>query len=83
MVTTIQVDENTKDKINNSRKDKQTYDQLILNLLESSEHAKSEREKALIEECEEMKEEYSKINNEFESTLMDGLDKSQKFAKIA
>jgi hypothetical protein len=43
---------------------------------------KREQEQLLIEECKEMAEENLRIDKEWEGTLMDGLDKNEKWEEL-
>ena len=51
----------------------------ILNLMKIAEKHKREQEQLLIEGYKEMAEESLRIEKEWESTLMDGLDKNEKW----
>ncbi len=80
MVTTIQLNEQVKnflDKLKESKK--QTYEDVIVNLIKLSEIQKRKQKELLIEECKEMAEENLRIAREWEGTLMDGLDKNEKW----
>ena len=56
--------------------------EVILNLMKIAEKYKSEQEKLLIEGCKEMYDDMSKIAKEWEGTLMDGLDKNEKWNEL-
>ena len=73
MVTTIQLNENVKRALDRMRSNKETYEEIILNLMKIAEKHKREQEQLLIEGCKEMAEESLKIAKEWEGTLMDGL----------
>ncbi len=67
MVTTIQLNENVKNALDRLKSDKETYEQVILNLMKIAEKCKREQEQLLIEECKIMAEENLKITKEFEA----------------
>ena len=80
MVTTIQLNESVRDSLNkfkNTRK--QTYEEVILNLIKLAESQKRNQEQLMIEGCKEMAEDSLKISKKWESTLMDGFDKDEKW----
>lgn len=80
MVTTIQLNENVK-RILERLKEKrnESYEDVIVKLIRERESDKRRIEELLIEECKEMAEENLKISKEWEGTLMDGLDKNEKW----
>lgn len=67
MVTTIQLNENVKKALDRMKENKQTYEEVILNLMKIAEKQKREQEKLLIEGYKEMTKESLKINKEFEA----------------
>jgi predicted CopG family antitoxin len=67
MVTTIQLNENVKDALDRLKDKKETYEEVILNLMKIAERCKREQEQLLIEGCKEMAEENLKITREFEA----------------
>jgi predicted CopG family antitoxin len=67
MITTIQLNDNVKNALDRMKVDKETYEQVILNLMNIAERCKREREDLLIEGCKEMAEESLKITKEFEA----------------
>lgn len=67
MVTTIQLDENVKKMLEKLKSGKETYEEVIINLIKSSEMNKTKQEQLLIEGCREMSEENMKITKEFEA----------------
>lgn len=67
MVTTIQLNEDVKRELDRLKKNKLTYEQVILNLLKTAEECKRNQEELLIEGCKEMAEENLKITKEFEA----------------
>ena len=79
MVTTIQLNENVKKVLDRMKMGKVTYEDVIVNLIEKSENDKKQMEELLKEEALEFAEESLKIAKEWESTLMDGLDKNEKW----
>jgi hypothetical protein len=83
MVTTIQINESTKNsliKLRNSNKE--TYEDIILNLIKLAEVQKRKQEELMIEGYKKMAEESLKIAREWEGTLMDGLDKNEKWEEL-
>ena len=50
--------------------------------MDIAEKCKREQEKLLIEGCKEMYGDMLKINKEWEGTLMDGLDKNEKWNRL-
>ena len=79
MITTIQLNEKVKNALDRMKSNKETYEQVILNLMKIAEKCKREQEQLLIEGCKEMYQDMIKINKELEGTLMDGLDKNEKW----
>ena len=67
MVTTIQLNENVKKILDRLKNGKQTYEDVILNMIRSVEEQKRRQEELLIEGCKEMAEENLKITKEFEA----------------
>ena len=67
MVTTIQLNENVKSALDRLKSNKETYEEVILNLMKIAEKCKREKEQLLIEGYKEMAEESLKINKEFEA----------------
>ncbi len=67
MVTTIQLNENVKKSLDRLKSDKETYEEVILNLMKLAEKNKKEQEQLLIEGCKVMAEESLKITKEFEA----------------
>ncbi len=66
MVTTIQLNESVKDALDKLKSEKDTYEQVIVNLMKIAEKCKREKEQLLIEGCNAMAEENVKITKEFE-----------------
>ena len=79
MVTTIQLNENVKEVLDDLKKGKETYEEVILKLIDRLNKDKEEIEELLKEEALEFSEENLKIEKEWEGTLMDGLDKNEKW----
>lgn len=79
MVTTIQLNEDVKKALDGMKSDKETYEEVIVNLMKSAEKQKRKQRELLIEGCKEMAEESLKIAKEWEGALMDGLDKNEKW----
>ena len=79
MVTTIQLNENVKTALDRLKTNKETYEEVIINLMNIVEKHKREQEDLLIEGCKEMHKDMIEINREWEGTLMDGLDKNEKW----
>ena len=67
MVTTIQLNENVKKALDRLKESKETYEEVILNLMKIAERCKREQEQLLIEGYKEMAEESLKITKEFEA----------------
>ncbi|MEK6885380.1 MAG: hypothetical protein AABX17_00255 [Nanoarchaeota archaeon] len=68
MITTIQLNENVKLALDRLRTSKETYEQIILNLMKIAEQQKRKQEALLIEGCKVMAEESLRICKEWEST---------------
>lgn len=67
MVTTIQLNESVKKILDRFKNGKQTYEEVILNMINSIEEQKRSQEELLIEGYKEMAEESLKIAKEFEA----------------
>lgn len=67
MVTTIQLNENVKRELDKLKTERETYEQIILNLMQIAEKCKREQEELLIEGCKATAEESLKITKEFEA----------------
>lgn len=68
MVTSIQLNENVKKELDRLKETgRETYEEVILNLMKFAEKHKREQEQLLIEGCKEMAEESLKITKEFEA----------------
>lgn len=67
MVTTIQLNENVKNALDRMKSNKETYEEIIINLMKLAEEHKRKQEQLLIEGCKKMAEESLKITKEFEA----------------
>ena len=67
MVTTIQLNEDVKNALDKLKNNKETYEQVILNLMKIAEKCNRDKEQLLIEGCKAMAKESLKITKEFES----------------
>lgn len=67
MITTIQLNKDVKKALDKIKSGKETYEQVILSLMNIAEKSKREQEQLLIEGCKEMAEESLKIAKEFEA----------------
>ena len=67
MVTTIQLSENVKNALDRIKLNKETYEDVIVNLIKTTDKHKREQEQLLIEGCKAMAEESLKIAREFEA----------------
>ena len=79
MVTTIQLNENVKKALDRIKSNKETYEDVIVNLMQIAEENRKKQEHLLIEGCKEMAEESLRISKEWEGALMDGLDRNEKW----
>ncbi|HLC31334.1 MAG TPA: hypothetical protein VJK51_01580 [Candidatus Nanoarchaeia archaeon] len=82
MITTIQLNENVKRTLDRMKSNKETYEDIIVSLIESVQEQEKKQEELLIEGCKEMYEDMLKMAKEWEGTLMDGLDKNEKWDKL-
>ena len=67
MVTTIQLNENIKQELDKRKFGKETYEDVIVNLMKLAEEHKRKQKELLIESCRVMAEENLRITKEFES----------------
>ena len=80
MVTTIQLNENVKKRLESLKeKNGDTYENVIVKLIDEKETDKKRIERLIIEGYKERAKESLKIAKEWEGTLMDGLDKNEKW----
>ena len=83
MVTTIQLNEDVKKRLEFLKEKKgDTYEKVIVKLIDEKETDKKRIERLIIEGCREMAEDSLKIAKEWEGTLMDGLDKSERWKEL-
>ncbi len=66
-MTTIQLNEDVKRALDRMKSNKQTYEEVILELMKIAEEQKRKQRELLIEGCKEMAEESLKITKEFEA----------------
>lgn len=67
MITTIQLNENVKKALDRMKeKDKETYEKVIVKMMNQIEEQKRKQKELLIEGCKEMAENSLKITKEFE-----------------
>ena len=82
-ITTIQIRQNVKRELERLKeKPNESYEDVIVKLIDERGKRASEQEKLMIEGYEEMAEESLKIAKEWEGTLMDGLDKNEKWDEL-
>lgn len=75
-ITTIQLRENVKQELENLKtKKNDSYEDVIVKLIERKNEDKKELERMLIQECKEMYGENLRIAKEWEGTLLDGEEK--------
>ncbi|MEK6741808.1 MAG: hypothetical protein AABX91_01750 [Nanoarchaeota archaeon] len=79
MITTIQLNESVKKTLNMLKNGKETYEDVIVNLIDKVDADRKKMEGLLKEEALEFAEESLKIAKEWEFALMDGLDKNEKW----
>ena len=82
MITTIQLNEDVKKALDRMKSNKETYEDIIVNLMDYFEEQKRNQEELLIEGCKEMYDDMLNVAKEWEGTLMDGLDKNEKWSKL-
>ena len=66
-ITTIQIRENVKNQLDKMKAGRESYEEVILNLMKQAEQCKRSQEKLLIEGCKVMAGESLKITKEFET----------------
>lgn len=80
MITTIQVSDKLKNTLSLMKDSRnQSYEQVILQIIKTLEEQKRKNIGLMIEGAKETAEESLKIDREWEGTLMDGLDKNEKW----
>ena len=67
MITTIQINDNVKRELNRLKSKKETYEQVILELMRIAQESKRKKEELLIEGCKVMAEDNLRINREWET----------------
>jgi predicted CopG family antitoxin len=67
MITTIQLNEDVKRILDKLKTGKETYEEVIVKMMNELEKQKREQEQLLIEGCKEMAKENLKITKEFEA----------------
>ena len=82
MMTTIQLNEDVKKILDRLKVGKQTYEEVVLDMINQLEEQKRKQRELLIEGCKEMAEDSLRITKEWEGTLMDGLDKNERWEKL-
>ena len=71
MVTTIQLNESAKAQLDKLNTGKETYEEIILKLIQLTEEHRRKQEELLIEGCKVMAEDMIKINKEWEAVDSD------------
>jgi hypothetical protein len=71
MVTTIQLNENVKNALDRLKSNKETYEEVILNLMKTAEKCKRDQEELLIEGCKVMAKDMIEINKVWEAADSD------------
>lgn len=67
-ITSIQIRENVKNALDRMKINKESYEEVILNLMKTAEQCKRNQRELLIEGCKEMAEESLRITKEWETT---------------
>jgi len=67
MITTIQINDNVKRELNRLKSKKETYEQVILELMRIAQESKRKKEELLIEGCKVMAEDNLRINRGWET----------------
>ncbi|MEW5896085.1 MAG: antitoxin VapB family protein [Nanoarchaeota archaeon] len=67
MVTTIQIGEDVKSELEKLKTNKETYEEVIVNLMKFAEQQKRREQKLLIEGYKEMASETLAVNKEWET----------------
>jgi predicted CopG family antitoxin len=71
-LTTIQLREEVKNALDRMKSNKETYEQLIINLMQIAEKQKREQEELMIEGCKEMAKDMIEICKEWEAVDNEG-----------
>ena len=82
MVTTIQLSDGVKKTLDELKIGKQTYENVVVSLIDKASRDKKEMKLLLKEEALELAEESLIIAKEWEGTLMDGLDKNERWKEL-
>ena len=67
MITTIQIHEKVKNELEKLKTNRESYEDIILNLIKINEIYKRKKDKLLVEGCKAMSEENLRITKEFEA----------------
>jgi len=80
MISTIQLSNKVKETLASYKSSpKESYEEVIMNLIRLAEIQKRKQKELLIEGYKEMAEEDLRLAREWEGTLMDGVDKSERW----
>ena len=71
MITTIQLEDTTKNALIKLKESQETYEEVILKMIQVIKKQKKEQEELMIEGCKEMAEDMLKINKEWEGVDSD------------
>ena len=71
MVTTIQLNESVKRTLKGLKTGKETYEQIILELIRNAEESRRRQKELMIEGCKEMYNDMIEINKEWEAVDSD------------
>ena len=71
MITTIQLNDQTKNSLSKIKQQGETYEALIIRMMQLLEQKKREQEELMIEGCKEMAKDMLKINKEWEGVDSD------------
>jgi len=82
MVTTIQLSEDVKRELDRLKLAKESYEQVIMKLMNESLERRKEQETLLIEGCKEMYGDMLEMAREWDGALMDGLNKDEKWTEF-
>jgi predicted CopG family antitoxin len=66
MVTTIQLNEDVKKSLDKLKTNKETYEEVILDLMKTADECKRKQKQLLIEGCKEMHDDMLRICKEWE-----------------
>jgi len=68
MITTIQIRETVKNELDKLKMNKETYEEVILNLMKIAEQYQRRKKQLLIEGCKKMADDSLRITKEWENT---------------